>query len=193
MTDENELETAALNKEIHRKSDNTKREATPAVTTLGSKVGTKKKKANVQKESTPSVTTLGSKVGTTNKKASVQKEATPAVIDPDEPVSIEETTESQEMDLEETADNEEEQMSSFISSNPQVLIEIKKFQEGEAKHEVKTCTNCIETRPVFHQTDPSRLFKRQKRQPIPIPIWDVNKNGFCARCMAEIKKKTDPY
>ena len=77
------------------------------------------------------------------------------------------------------------EISKAISSNPLVYDSIINFQAGERLHTIKTCNVCYTTRPVYHVTTASNLFKtleKEEKTPVPVPDWSVNKNGVCTKC-----------
>ena len=76
-------------------------------------------------------------------------------------------------------------ISDTLNENPNVSIMIHRFQQGEMMHRVETCKTCNETRPIYHETDPSETFVRQGKKPYVFDNWKMFNDNRCFRCHNE--------
>ena len=80
--------------------------------------------------------------------------------------------------------NVEKEIQSCIHANPKVSEAIKKFEEGEQKHDFVTCNVCLETRPFFNES-----FENVDNSLVNIRNVFINKKGVCTKCVTDSRKR----
>ena len=66
---------------------------------------------------------------------------------------------------------------SSLHPNQDVITAMLRFEEGEMQHSIDTCKTCLETRPVFHVTQPVNKSGTNESSPVQLSPWQISRNG----------------